>query len=161
LLQAIYTIQLAHARAGYPEAERAQIGSFEEWGRVAAAPAIWLGYGNPLDSQKEARDDDPERERLIKLFEVLNDMMQGKSMTAGEIKAELESDLNPTWGLASDRDQAKEILLANGRSSNLTGARVSSVLRRYKNRIIDDKILKVDRDDHRKQALFKIEKRKG
>jgi hypothetical protein len=119
-------------------------------GRVAAAPAIWLGYGNPLDSQKEARDDDPERERLIKLFEVLNDMMQGKSMTAGEIKAELESDLNPTWGLASDRDQAKEILLANGRSSNLTGARVSSVLRRYKNRIIDDKILKVDRDDHRK-----------
>jgi hypothetical protein len=114
-----------------------------------------------LDSQKEARDDDPERERLIKLFEVLNDMMQGKSMTAGEIKAELESDLNPTWGLASDRDQAKEILLANGRSSNLTGARVSSVLRRYKNRIIDDKILKVDRDDHRKQALFKIEKRKG
>jgi hypothetical protein len=32
LLQAIYTIQLAHARAGYPEAERAQIGSFEEWG---------------------------------------------------------------------------------------------------------------------------------
>jgi putative DNA primase/helicase len=161
LLQAIYTIQLAHARAGYPEADEAQIGSFEEWGRVAAAPAIWLGYGNPLDSQKEAREDDPERERLTKLFEVLNDMMQGKSMTAGEIKADLESTLDPTWGLVSDRDQAKEILLAGGRGGELTGARVSSALRRYKNRIIDGRMLKVDMDASLKQAIFKIEKLEG
>jgi hypothetical protein len=64
-------------------------------------------------------------------------------------------------GEASDKDQAKEILLAGGRGSELTGARVSSALRRYKNRIIDGKILKVDKDGHQKQIVFKIEKQKG
>ena len=44
------------------------------------------------------------------------------------------------------------------RGSELTGARVSSALRRYKNRIIDGRMLKVAMDAGLKQVLFKIEK---
>ncbi len=39
--------------------------------------------------------------------------------------------------------------------------REGSPLRRYKNRIIDGKTLKVDKDASLKQVLFKIEKLEG
>jgi hypothetical protein len=43
----------------------------------------------------------------------------------------------------------------------LTGAKVSSALRRYKNRIIDGRMLKVAMDASLKQAIFKFEKLEG
>ncbi len=52
----------------------------------------------------------------------------------------------------------EEICYAKQNDSDLTGAKVSSTLRRYKNRIIDGKTLKVDKDAGLKQVLFKIEK---
>ena len=80
-------------------------------------------------------------------------------MTSGEILTALKN----TPGLSNDNSGAEQLeelleeLLGSQIRGELTSANVSAFLRRYKNRIIDGKLLRAEKDGHRKQVLFNLE----
>jgi putative DNA primase/helicase len=43
--------------------------SFEDWSRLVREPLVWLGCGDPVDSQKTLREDDPRKIETIAIFE--------------------------------------------------------------------------------------------
>ena len=64
LLTALFTILRGYQLAGSPGQHDSPLGRFEPWSATVAAPLRWLGFPDPVDSQKRLRDQDPESDQL-------------------------------------------------------------------------------------------------
>lgn len=70
---ACLTIVMAHARAGFPGADKlSPLGSFGDWSKYVRGALVWLGCADPCRSMDSAREDDPELAELNELLEAWN-----------------------------------------------------------------------------------------
>jgi hypothetical protein len=110
LLSHVFTILKAHLLAGRPTDKSIRLGSFEQWVENVAAAVVWCGYQNPIKTQDEARDDDPERGSLTAIVKVLIENFGTDAFMAKDverirtdlIKIDRASALNSAWGTALD-----------------------------------------------------------
>lgn len=65
------TIVRAYHIAGRPDTGLV-MGGFEDWVRVVASAVHWIGIGNPLAAAREARKDDEDVDRIVRLLDGLD-----------------------------------------------------------------------------------------
>ena len=71
-LAAVFTIVRAFKAAGSPRPEGMNaVSGFEDWSLMVQQPLMWLDMKDPLGAMEEARAQDPEREKLQQLLDVL------------------------------------------------------------------------------------------
>ena len=58
------TIMRAYQVAGAPPQAGRPYGSFEQWTRIVRDPLLWLGFSDIIASNDEARDTDPDPDRI-------------------------------------------------------------------------------------------------
>jgi len=68
-IAAALTIPLAYIAARCPN-RRPSLPSFEDWSGLVRDPLIWLGSGDPVDTQKQLRAADPQKADLAAVFQV-------------------------------------------------------------------------------------------
>lgn len=87
LLAAAFTILRAYDVAGRPT-QLPALGSFTDWTQTVAAPLVWLGMPNPIDSQIDfAAGADTITEPLIALLETMREIYD-EPQTVGAIVAD-------------------------------------------------------------------------
>lgn len=70
---ALLRIARAHARAGFPGVQMLNhpLGGFEEFDQWARGALVWCGMKDPIDTQEEVRQNDPERNANIEMLTTL------------------------------------------------------------------------------------------
>lgn len=84
LVRAALTIPLAYLAAGAPPVA-ARSSRFHKWDRMVRHPLLWLGVADPLNTQKNMRKHDPEREALGTLLTALHAKFGKKPFTVGDV----------------------------------------------------------------------------
>ena len=84
MVMAVLSVIRAHMLAGFPGLKlkttgAMEAGSFPEWNRFVRAALLWMGYSDPLRTQKSIRNTDPERaaheELLVLLRQTIGERM--------------------------------------------------------------------------------------
>ncbi|MCI0588413.1 MAG: bifunctional DNA primase/polymerase [Planctomycetes bacterium] len=60
------TVLRAHALAGFPGDPKAS--DFTDWGRLVRGTILWLGYADPVETQRDLAAGDPDREAMVEVF---------------------------------------------------------------------------------------------
>jgi hypothetical protein len=84
LLAAALTIPLAYLAAGKPVLT-APPSRFPEWDQFVRRPLLWLDCADPLATQADLRDEDPERGHLISVLHALHAAFQEETFTGADI----------------------------------------------------------------------------
>ena len=84
LLPIALRVLRAYLRAK-PAWDRAALGSFEEWDAVIRGCVHWLGYADPVATQKGISDTDPDRARKFELLTELFKVYSGRDFTSREV----------------------------------------------------------------------------
>jgi putative DNA primase/helicase len=81
-IAAALTITRAHAAAGHP-CTPSPYASYEEWSATVRASLMWLGCADPLQTQEDVQDEDPEKIILLAILEWLVNF--GSRVTVAEM----------------------------------------------------------------------------
>jgi hypothetical protein len=92
LVIAALTIMRAYEFAGCPKQPIAQFGRFEEWSNKVRSPLVWLGFADPVKSQKAIASEDPIESLLSRLFSNWYAIFRDRGVKASEITKHAASD---------------------------------------------------------------------
>ena len=76
LVQAVLTIlraYIVHCANGGERSECSPFGDYTDWSRFIREPLIWLGEPDPVLTNKEIKNEDPEREKTATVFHAILD----------------------------------------------------------------------------------------
>ncbi len=113
LVQAVLTILRAyfvHCENGGERPKCSAFGDYKQWSRIIREPLLWLGEPDPVITNKGVKDEDPERERTLTVFQALHD-----AFPEGEPR--LVKDIVKETTLA-DRTELRAALLSVASSKN-------------------------------------------
>jgi putative DNA primase/helicase len=166
---AILTIARAYLTAGCPNL--LPLASFGEWTRLVRCPLIWLGCGDPWETNEKVRGDDPTRSELGAVVAVWRDVIGlNVGLTAGELR---DRALNS--GKGNEDLKLHKALLAvsrnpRGRHDEIDPLRLGRWLGRNKGRVVnltnaneEPEELKVSgsTDPRNKQMIWSLDSTKG
>jgi phage/plasmid primase-like uncharacterized protein len=147
-IAAALTIPRAHAAAGHP-CKPSPYGSFEEWSATVRASLMWLGCADPLATQEEVQDEDPEKIIVGAIVEVLSEM--GGSMTTGELILAAD-EKQPHPSVEYKYPELRQALIdAAGFKGEIDSRRLGSFLKGKKGKVVNELKLHHGRDSHTKQ----------
>jgi hypothetical protein len=93
LTAARYYLQANCPPPSYEKNIAAEAGSFTEWNRIVRGLLVHLGFGDPLSTQQEVREENPLLEGDIELAHALNRLFSnGKKFSARSIQQNLGSE---------------------------------------------------------------------
>ena len=132
----------AYAREGWPGHQQLQpLGSFDRWSQMVRGCIVWLGLPDPVATQENIRESNPDIEILSQLFAHWQNRMGLNAYRAKELvqRAEGTTDL----GFSRDWDlyYILQDVCANANQS-LNVKRLGRWLARNEGRIVDDLMLK-------------------
>jgi putative DNA primase/helicase len=94
LVVAALTMLRAYHVAGRPK-QTIPLGGFEQWSRLVRDALIWVRCADPVSTQQQLRDNDPQRARLFTVMELWGAMFGEDRVTAKEaVRAVAHTD---TW----------------------------------------------------------------
>jgi hypothetical protein len=132
---AVLTIIRAYLAAGEPRVCR-DVGSYDEWTRLARAPLVWLGCPDPFDSTNEAHAEDPERTDIREFFLLwVDELKLDERYTTARL---LEIANEPVSSGDYNRRPFKEVLLRVAGERNgkdVSAVRLGKWLRRISGRV--------------------------
>jgi putative DNA primase/helicase len=76
LVQAVLIILRAyfvHCENGGERPKCTPFGDYKQWSKIIREPLLWLGEPDPVITNKEVKDEDPERERTLIVFKAILD----------------------------------------------------------------------------------------
>lgn len=141
-ISAILTIALAFRDAS---CDVKPVASFEDWNRLVRKPLILLGVGDPVETMKRAREDNPELERISSVLSALKGI---EPKTAKEI-AEI------SW--TPDLESSLMEIAANSNLSKINSRRLGVYLSSIVNRPVFGLRLRETKDKHKNQKVFFVE----
>ena len=97
LIHAAQTIVAAYIKADMPERQQ-DLGSFTDWSRYVRSALTWLGEADPVESIVRARQDDPERLRLLGLLTSWHEVVGDKPKAVAEVITEAGNTMPPDAG---------------------------------------------------------------
>jgi len=154
LLSAALTIISAHLRANSaPLAPPLQ--SFEQWSRIVRDALLWLGMPDPVQSQDQLADEDPDAEDRAELLSALIGCFATAEFSAEEVAQRVSSASSP--GGATEQRLAHAISTRLG-DKPATAARVGVILRGLKDQIAGSDVLRGRQDRHTKAMRWRIER---
>ncbi len=150
---AALTVVRAYVVAGCPN-QLTPLASFEDWSRLVRSALVWLGRPDPVDTMKEARDDDPVTSVLRQLFHAWDAAFSDTAKTSSEVTAaaiELgENELK--------HPLLQEVLLdvATDRIGHIKALLLGKYLARHKNRVVDGLKLTDAGKERTDKVLWKV-----
>jgi hypothetical protein len=133
LVRDALTILAAHAAAGRPGGEWGPLGSFEEWDEIVRRAVWWATGEDPVQSQRKAADESPDRLARLALLEAWHDW-QGDAggRTADQAFQEASRPIGPHEGL-------RAALMAFSRDGRIPPPRqIGSLIRGMKGTVYGD-----------------------
>jgi putative DNA primase/helicase len=77
LVQAVLMIlraYIVHVEDGGARAECTPFGDYVDWSRFVREPLIWLGEPDPVETNKDIKSEDPEKEKKLAVFKAIFDV---------------------------------------------------------------------------------------
>ena len=124
----------AYAAAGWPRVDMPEMGSFEDFSKVARAVIVWAGLPDPVEGRERVRrESDPELELLRTVMTTWHDYFDDRAVTLKEVAEELEE----AYG-----DPAKTVKAAledatAGYSRGTFSTKLGYYMRKHKGKILD------------------------
>ena len=148
-VSAALTVIRSYIVAGKPEIVCEPLAGFPHWSELVRKPLIWLGLLDPCHELFENMQQDPDRETLSAFLSAWHDAFKEKPKSLNEINA-FHSDVlhEVVYRIAGE---------ANGA---INTRKLGHWLKKHQNRIVNDLILRKDREMHGR-AFWKIEKNEG
>jgi putative DNA primase/helicase len=153
---AALTIVRAYLGAGSPKV-CGPFGSYGAWSAMVRSPLVWLGEPDPVDSMKEAREEDPEASNISEFFALWPIYMyMGAPYTTARI-IEIANEQTASNLISPDLKQfLLKIAAMKGRESEISPDRLGWWLKRISGRIVGGLRLARGRDLHMKVANFQL-----
>jgi putative DNA primase/helicase len=154
-IAAAITIARAWAAAGEPDAGATPINGFEEWSRAVRLPLMWLGEADPVATQEELKEEDPERRSTRTLIELWREhfgtdiarRVRDVIDAAKETRPTNSFGPGPEWELV--RPDLHEVLLSQAQGSRkgeIDPLRLGKWLQRIKGQVHGDYV--IERAEH-------------
>jgi putative DNA primase/helicase len=156
LLAAALTLPLAYLAAGAPQLGAPET-RFPEWDRLVRRPLLWLGAADPLTTQADLREEDPERTNLITVLHILHKAFPEHSFTTADIMQKI-GPMAHGQSLWPELQQAfAEIDVAGDKLGNVSPSRIGRYLRHSAGRIESGlRIQKTGKDRVTKSLRFRV-----
>jgi putative DNA primase/helicase len=153
---AVLTIAKAYIDAGAPDQRIEPLVGFAGWDSLVRSALVWLDRADPIDTQEDTRDDDPEIVRLRDFVLAWRDAIGvNHPVTAGElVERAYESfiDDEPAERLHA----ALSTIAAPTRDGRISPRSLGKWLGRQKGRVIDGLKIECQRDGHNSQFRWDI-----
>jgi putative DNA primase/helicase len=133
-IAAVLTIVRAHAAAGYP-CKPSPYASFEEWSTTVRAALMWLGCADPLLTQDDAQDEDPDKMILGAIMEGL--MKLGGDVTTAQLVQLADEREGPTGTDYKRPDLRLALIDAAGFRGEIDTRRLGYFLKAKKGKVVD------------------------
>lgn len=155
LVRHALTILRGWHAAGRPPAKIPNWGSYEGWSAVVRQAIVWAGLKDPVEGQRALREaSDTDTDQLVSLIDGLAAVTFSTSkLTAGEVVVKSKEEKTG----ASLREALESY--ANGKQISAKG--VGRLLLRLRGRILDGRFIAAEKDQHRKQWLFSVQRSDG
>jgi Domain of unknown function (DUF3854) len=92
LTAARWYVQAGCPQPSYKTDAALESGSFEQWNRIVRGLLVSLGFGDPLETQKEVRSENPMLQDDISLLQALRQVFVDKEFSTASIKPLIGSD---------------------------------------------------------------------
>lgn len=145
LLAAALTILVAHLRTN-PAPLAPALQSFDDWSRVVRDALLWLDLPDPVRSQDQIANEDPDAESLAEVLSALGESLRCQSFTADEVVSAIRAASMAPEGCATRRLADAINPYLHGKPA--TAHRVGLVLRSIRDRVIGGKALRGRLDKH-------------
>ncbi|WP_237482651.1 hypothetical protein [Lichenibacterium dinghuense] len=149
LVVAALTVLRAYQHAGRP-AQKAPLGSFEEWSRTVRDALLWLDCADPVDTMESARALDPKMERLRAVMVTWREVIGSERVTLSEVvqrasEKATPSHFDPNGKAPFLHPEFRDALLAVGGAGGFVDAvKLGTWLGRNKNRVLDGDSFEAD-----------------
>jgi hypothetical protein len=161
---AAITIVRAFIAAGKP-CRPPTLASYEEWTDMVRAPLMWLGCADPVETQKRARENDPDLLIFLALMAELGKLVGPgySAKTVGQIKEaadeRMHGSYDPDKPRSYVRPELRRVLLeAAGHRDEIDSVKLGKRLGRFEGRIADGMKLVSGEDNHNKQKVWSVRK---
>jgi len=154
LLTAAFTVLRAYQVAGCPEVNGTPLGRFEEWWSAVCAPIIWVGLPDPVKSQDQLRQDDPEIAKLSRLLNAWYGVYGNDAASVPDaINVAMEAKAN------SPEDDLKEALMECASERGFINSKMLGwYLKKFAGRIV--KSLQLQRGNSGTKPKYRVKKQK-
>ncbi len=151
-LAAIFTITRAYMTTGCPAVKASPLAGFDHWSRMVRYPLIWLGYPDPVETMKEAREIDPVRESLRARIDALLKVFGTEEFTAADVFSKAQEIMSSGGGYGKPELRYPELMAAftDGRffNSKSIGNQLMKDLKRVANDYYIDRVKQSSKTGH-------------
>lgn len=161
LLSAVYTILRAYALAGSPASGLPPLGSFEDWSRRVRDALVWAGAVDPVSTMNALRDDDPEMQTRVRVFETWHALFADGARNIREITHLSKRVEDPQATTVANEQALIEELSTIGQRRGFDAQALGYWLRGNRGRIAGGLRLDAETDTHAKSKRWRVRRVAG